>query len=141
MKLTTGSKVFGSMITPDDVSGTGQKRYYDDKGNNTKLFNRKKGTGDYFLRMENEYDSKGNIIENKIYNEAGGLIGLSKYENVYKGDEVVITKFSYEQAKNDFIKQYKEVIKGKVTTTYLYHTVSYRDWETDRKSTRLNSSH
>ena len=103
---------------------TGQKRYYDDKGNNTKLFNRKKGTGVYFLRMESEYDSKGNIIENKIYNEAGGLVGLSKYENVYKGDEVVITKFSYEQAKNDFVKQYREITKGKVTTTYFYYTTT-----------------
>jgi hypothetical protein len=101
---------------------TGQKRYYDDKGNNTKLFNRKKGTSIYFLRMESEYDSKGNVIENKIYNEAGGLVGLSKCENVYKGDEVVITKFSYEQAKKDFVKQYTEITKGKLITTYFYYS-------------------
>lgn len=99
----------------------GQKRYYDDKGNNTKLFNRKKGSSVYFLRMEWKYDSKDNVIENKFYNEAGSLVGLDKYENVYKGDEVVITKFSYDNEKG-FVKNYKEIIKGKITTTYLYYT-------------------
>lgn len=112
---------------------TGQKRLYDANGNNTKLFNRKKGTNSYFLRMEFEYDSKNNIIENKIFNEAGSMIGLHKYENVYSGDDIVITKFSYDNEKG-FVKQYKESKKGKITTTYFFYTNTGYNYGIELKS-------
>lgn len=99
----------------------GQKRVYDAKGNNTQLLNRIKETGVYFLRMEWEYDLKNNSTQTKTYNEAGQLIGLDKYANVYKNDEVIVTKSSYNNAKG-YVKQYKEIIKGPHTTTYYYYS-------------------
>lgn len=100
---------------------TGQKRFYDEQGNNTKLFNRIKETGVYFLRMEWEYDLKGNQTQTKTYNEAGNFIGLDKYGNVYNDDEVVITKLSFDNVKG-YVKQFKQVKKCTLTTTYYYYT-------------------
>ena len=42
------------------------------------------------------------------------------------------------KAKMDRIEQEAHGLKGRV---WLVSTFLYRDWETDRKSTRLNSSH
>ena len=36
----------------------------------------------------------------------------------------------------------REILESRVTTTrHIINSLTYRDWETDRKSTRLNSSH
>lgn len=62
----------------------GQKRVYNESGKNTKLFNKHKDSHKYFLSMEWDYDSQGNEIEQKTYNEFVKLVGYNKYENVYK---------------------------------------------------------
>ena len=43
-------------------------------------------------------------------------------------------------ANNDIVTD-KNMISGLVETLEKYPNAGYRDWETDRKSTRLNSSH
>ena len=43
---------------------------------------------------------------------------------------------------NEHKATYKAVTSSRIDTTALKHDMpAYRDWETDRKSTRLNSSH
>lgn len=97
----------------------GQKRVFNESGKCTKLFNKHEDSHKYYLSMEWEYDSKGNEIEQKIFNEYGKLVGYNKYENVYKKNETVSTKFSYLNSKG-FIKRHKEVKSGNTTTTYFY---------------------
>ena len=36
---------------------------------------------------------------------------------------------------------FKDALKNEISTTDADFLTTYRDWETDRKSTRLNSSH
>ena len=62
----------------------GQKRIYNQSGKYTKLYNKHKDSHKYYLSMEWAYDSEGNEIEQKTYNELGKLVGYNKYENVYK---------------------------------------------------------
>lgn len=97
----------------------GQKRIYNQSGKYTKLFNKHKDSHKYFLSMEWDYDSEGNEIEQKTYNELGKLVGYNKYENVYKKNELITTKFSYVNEKG-FVKKYKEIKKDSIITTYYY---------------------
>ena len=97
----------------------GQKRIYNQSGKYTKLFNKHKDSHQYFLSMEWDYDSEGNEIEEKTYNELGKLVGYNKYENVYKKNELITTKFSYVNEKG-FVKKYKEIKKDSIITTYYY---------------------
>ena len=39
------------------------------------------------------------------------------------------------------VKDIVPVVAILTTTAFLFYEAVYRDWETDRKSTRLNSSH
>jgi hypothetical protein len=103
----------------------GQKRVYNESGKYTKLFNKQKEGHKYFLSMEWEYDSNGNTTQCKTYNESGKLIGYDKYENVYKKNEFITTKFSYSND-NGFVKKFKEIKKDYTTTTYYYsNSVGY----------------
>lgn len=98
----------------------GQKRIYNQAGKSTKLYNKKKDGHAYFLSMEWQYDSNGNLIENKTFNEAGKIVGLDQYENINKKDENIIIKSTYINGKG-FVKQYKEFKKSNITTTYFYY--------------------
>lgn len=103
----------------------GQKRVYNESGKYTKLFNKHKDSHKYFLSMEWDYDSKGNEIEQKTYNESGKLVGYNKYEIVYKNSEVISTKFSYVNGKG-FVKKQKEIKSNNTITTYFYeNSVGY----------------
>jgi hypothetical protein len=103
----------------------GQKRVYNESGKYTKLYNKQKESHMYFLSMEWEYDTNGNITECKTYNQTGKLIGLDKYENVYKKNEFITTKSSYVNDKG-FVKKMKEIKKDNITTTYFYsNSVGY----------------
>ena len=42
---------------------------------------------------------------------------------------------------NDFMNINRIMLKSRKNKLLATHTRRYRDWETDRKSTRLNSSH
>lgn len=100
----------------------GQKRVYNESGKCTKLFNRYNDNYKYFLRMEWDYDSQGNEVEHKTYNESGKLVNYSKYENVYNENEIITTKFSYVNEKG-FVKKEKEIKRGSTTTTYYYENI------------------
>ncbi|WP_124019262.1 hypothetical protein [Flavobacterium sp. A45] len=97
----------------------GQKRVYNEFGKNTKLYNKRKEGHKYFLRTECEYDSNGNTTQSKTYNESGKLIEYDKYENVYKKNEFITTKFSSSNG-NGFVKKLKQIKKDYTTTTYYY---------------------
>ena len=76
--------------------------------------------------MENqEKNQKGNQEYNQDHNQNNGLELLKKVieTNERNTEQGIKTAFVYEDLLN---------IKGET---------DYRDWETDRKSTRLNSSH
>ena len=64
-------------------------------------------------------------------------IGLSGFENV----PLLLDLFSAFIAQSQTTINYGSVIGRSVTNSSYPHEVQYRDWETDRKSTRLNSSH
>jgi len=96
-----------------------QKRTYNEAGNNTKLFNRHKGSNKYFLSMEWDYDYKGNVIESKTYNQLEKLVEYNKYENTYKKDEQIITEFTYINDKG-FVKTHKIIKNGNSKTIYYY---------------------
>ena len=100
----------------------GQKRVYDEYGRNTQLYDREMEGGKYFLSAEWEYDSNGNMTQCKTYNKFNTLVGLDKFENVYKKTKkVIITKFSYSNGIG-FVKKYKKVKENNRTTTYYYST-------------------
>lgn len=103
----------------------GQKRLYNESGKCTKLYNRRKVGHEYFLSTEWDYDSNGNITQCKTYNESGALVGFDRYENVYKKNEFITTKYSYSDHKG-FVKELKEIKKDSITTTYFYsNSVGY----------------
>lgn len=103
----------------------GQKRVYNESSRYTKLFNKHKDSHKYFLSTEWDYDSRGNEIEQKTYNEFGKLVGYNKCENVYKKNEVISTKFSHVNGKG-FVKKQKEIKSGNTITTCFYeNSVGY----------------
>ncbi|PRZ20106.1 hypothetical protein [Flavobacterium granuli] len=103
----------------------GQKRLYNESGKCTKLYNRRKVGHKYFLSTEWDYDSNGNTTQCKTYNESGALVGFDRYENVYKKNEFITTKYSYSNHKG-FVKELKEIKKDSITTTYFYsNSVGY----------------
>ena len=70
-----------------------------------------------------------------------GVIGVQKYKNAFStltstledaGDKQIIL--------NDILKRYDKQL-GTNTSKITEYKGQFRDWETDRKSTRLNSSH
>lgn len=96
-----------------------QKRTYNELGKYTKLFNKQKQGNNYYLNIEWEYDEKGNTLQCKTYSEEGKLVGLDKYENIYKDNEFITTKSSYYNGKG-FVKIFRETKNGAVTTTNFY---------------------
>lgn len=103
----------------------GQKRIYNKDGNYTKLYNKHREGHKYFLSMEWEYDSKGNMSQCKSYNALGDLIGFDKYENVYKDKQITTTTLSYTNGKG-FVKISKKIKIDNITTTYFYrNSIAY----------------
>ena len=96
-----------------------QKRVYNEFGKCTKLYNKEKNTNKYYLCTESEYDSKGNITENKEYDKTGRLIRFDKYDNVYKRNKF-ITTISKHTHSNVFLREIKIIKKGNKTYTYFY---------------------
>ena len=72
----------------------------------------------------------------KIYEEANKKLGKSRLHF-----SMILRTFK----EQDDIYAQGRTKKGKIVTDakagQSYHNYAYRDWETDRKSTRLNSSH
>lgn len=97
----------------------GQKRIFNEDGNYIKLYNKHREEHKYFLSMEWEYDSKGNMSQCKTYNALGKLVGLDKYENVYKDKQITTTALSHVNGKG-FVKISKKIKINNITTTYFY---------------------
>ena len=79
--------------------------------------------GTYYVTEDGELYDKERVITQKVQRT-----GVSFYE---------VTDWEYDERKRLFQPTIRRIVIIKNTNTQL----SYRDWETDRKSTRLNSSH
>ena len=61
--------VFTSFIIFGIIFISSKKRIYNESNLNTKLFNKKNNSPEYYLSAEWVYDHKGNYTEEKTYNE------------------------------------------------------------------------
>ena len=61
--------------------------------------------------------------------------------NVNARGDVLGTGGQIVKSKEEQMKEYYDAPKGQVSDVRARTAREYRDWETDRKSTRLNSSH
>ncbi|MBP6302200.1 MAG: hypothetical protein KBB37_02805 [Bacteroidia bacterium] len=100
----------------------GQKSVYNESGKCIKLYNKQMERSDYYLSMEWRYDTSGNTLECKTYNESGQLIRLDEYENIYRDGEFITTRSSCINGGKS-AKQFKQVKKGNITTTYYYKNI------------------
>ena len=103
------------------------------------------------LRLKKLFDVNGNkeysskIWDGNIDGEGAGSYLF--HEDDYTDEDILANK-GYGSEKIDKLKainkKVKEVVainKQKASTKLVDKALLYRDWETDRKSTRLNSSH
>ena len=139
---TCALPISSTITSKTDVIYT-ENGFYDTKNDIGKLkgksninYNNKKIEGDLI-----DYDRKKNYskaVNNvKITDTLNNMIARGHYAELYrnirgtKNDSMFITK-----------KALVSTLVDKKTNDSLHlHGIRYRDWETDRKSTRLNSSH
>jgi hypothetical protein len=98
----------------------GQKRSYNKSGKYTKLYNKYKDSHKYYLSNKWKYDSNGNTLKSKTYDQNGKLMGIEKFKNIYKKDEFISTRSESLNGK-EFIIKSKEIKKGNVRTIYFYY--------------------
>ena len=116
--------------------------YQNSKGVNVMIFENWKNTVDLWQAIEKYWKIKNQIIwwlPNRNQGFSAKHRFFSKYDIAPLAGEGEVNE-QYEQELEEYIQT-----KGqKLLDTYeviLYGNKVYRDWETDRKSTRLNSSH
>lgn len=64
-----------------------QKRTYNKKNLNTKLYNKQKNSDDYFISNKYYYNKNGKYSKIKSFNPKGKLVHVSKYEYDKKGNK------------------------------------------------------
>ena len=81
----------------------------------------------------------GNVMKKDLIRTALGYRCFLTIEEIEVTDPKDRKECKMFEELNDFTTIKK--IASKYTDNKLFHETPYRDWETDRKSTRLNSSH
>lgn len=116
-----GNKIESYQILNKDTIN-GQKRIYNESNLNTKLFNKKNNSPEYYLSAEWVYDHKGNYTEEKTYNEKNQLIAIDRYENTYEDNDKTTT-INYSRNNDIKLKIVKE--KNKSTLYFYKNSIGY----------------
>ena len=91
------------------------------------------------IKLDNEL--KKRTIDSKVKESALTLQNLMA-EILVKGSQRKVNEEEAKAIPTEILQGWEKLVKeGKALINQREQTEAYRDWETDRKSTRLNSSH
>ena len=111
-----GSKTENKQFKPDSTLTNFQKREYNDRNQNTKLFNQKKNSNDFYLSQKYFYTTDEQYSKIETYNQNEKIVSISEYEYdndknlivIYEnidGVKKIVTKNKY-NSKNLIIEKY-----------------------------------
>lgn len=81
-----GNQTVYKQLKPDSTILSFQKRVYNKKGQNTKLYNKHRNSAKFYLSQRYYYRKDGQYEKIKVYNPQNQLVAFSEYEYDEKGN-------------------------------------------------------